>query len=212
MPLKKLVDPADDPLDALRVAELLAHEALGVVARDLPFGSHLGKLPRHAGALADQLLHDDDVAPGAVQLRVPPIRPDLAEPERPQERKAHGVLGEHARHELPEARALGRGEERLHRRAAGALSARCALDVHGELADADVAVARPVFARGRPRDDPRVRLDDHGRVPRGLVGDPALDPRGRARLGLESRDAVGDPLVPDPRDVRGVPGPRRARA
>src|SRR5207253_4638896 len=83
---------------------------------------------------------------------------DLAEAERAAEREARRVLGEDPRDELPEAALLRLRDERRHGGAAESPAACLAPDVDAELADAVVALARPVQARGGPGDDHTVAL------------------------------------------------------
>src|SRR3954447_26741792 len=83
---------------------------------------------------------------------MPLVNADLAKPECTKQSAAGVVLDEDARDQLPEARIARGGEERFHRHASGAASARGAGGVDGELGDAGVAIARTVGGRRGERD------------------------------------------------------------
>src|SRR5213075_2371998 len=77
---------------------------------------------------------------------------------------------------------------------AAAAAAGGACDIDRGLGDAGIAGAAAVGRAGGPGDDPALRLDHHHRI---APAEPGGDLIGRARLGLEGRDAVGDALIVD---------------
>src|ERR1700716_495578 len=107
---------------------------------------------RLARGLSNESLDDDRVAPRPIELRVSAIRPDLAEPDLRQQLAAGFVLGEDAGEQLPNAPALALAHQRLHRGVAGTSPARVARNVDREVGDPGAARARPILARGGPRD------------------------------------------------------------
>src|SRR5688572_7871272 len=166
---------------------------------------------RRSRGLVEQLFHDHAVAPLAVELAVAPVHADHAEAAALVQAETRRVLGEDAREDLPEA-ALGvDAAERLQRGAAGPGAARGARDVDRVLGHAGIGRPAAVGARGRPGHHAAVALDDHRREALALVRELRGDLGGRARLGLEGGDAIGDALVVDGRDRRRVLGPRQPR-
>src|SRR5262245_52591362 len=142
--------------------------------------------------LLQQSLDDDDVLPLAADLSVTLVDPDLAKPEVAQQRAAGKVLGEHARHQLPEAGGRRFFHQRRHGETSRTLAAPIPCDVHRELRDVRVAITGAVFRRRRKRNHDVARFDYYDRK-------PAPHPRphivGMPQPCLERRDAVGDPLV-----------------
>src|SRR5207244_11625709 len=122
------------------------------------------------------------------------VTPDTAEAQAAQHRAAGFVRDEDAADQLPEAGAVSGGQQRFHRGAAGAAAALGARDIDRELGDPGVAGAAAVGRAGGPGDDAALVLDHHHRI---APAEPGGDLIGRARLGLEGRDAVGDALIVD---------------
>src|SRR4051794_18157507 len=124
--------------------------------------------------VAEQALDDHDVAPLAVEARVPAVDADLAEAERGAEREARLVLREDAADELPEAAPLRLLDQAAEQDPAYATAAALARDVDREVGNARVGRARRTVRRRRrpPGDGPVVRLGDDERV---AGVEPALD-------------------------------------
>src|SRR5215216_2429617 len=118
----------------------------------------------------------------------------LAEAEREEELPARRVLDEDARDEFLEAGLLGRLHEGLHRKRACPTAPGLAGSVYGELGHAGVALAGAVGRHIGEGDHRSFFLHHHDGV---STVEPVPNLPGRARMGLERRDALLDALVVD---------------
>ncbi|ANC84161.1 hypothetical protein KKK_25390 [Pseudomonas putida B6-2] len=125
------------------------------------------------------------------------------------EREARLVEGENAGEDFPEAACLSLTEQCLEQRLADATSADVTAQIDREVGDAGVARTRTVAAQVCPRHYRAVDLDDQHRVT-GHIGNPGLHIHSSARLGLERRAAVFDPLVVDLGDGLNITGLSKA--
>ncbi|AIN61093.1 hypothetical protein O165_023320 [Pseudomonas soli] len=112
------------------------------------------------------------------------------------EREARLVEGKNAGEDFPETTFLCLTEQCFEQRLADATSADVTVQIDREVGDADVARTRAVAAQVCPRHYRAVDLNDQHRMAR-HVGHPGLHIHRGARLGLERRAAVFDPLVVD---------------
>src|SRR5262245_43260326 len=131
---------------------------------------------------------------------------NLTETRALQQLAARGVLDEHARHQLPDARPLGLGKQQLERAPSVPAAPRLARGVDREFRDPRVAVPGPIRAGRRKRHDPPFIFDDNDRM---AAIEPEADLIGRAVTGLECRDAIVDALVVDLGDDGSI-RPRRS--
>ena len=139
---------------------------------------------------------------------MPAIGSDFTEADFRHERAAGRVLGEYARQQFPESRRLGCFEQRCHRNAARTRATAMARNIDREFRDAGVARAGAVGGGGSEGHDLPPRFDHHNRMP---AVEPSLDLLRASRLGLEGADAIGDALVVNPGNGRGVRQRRGAR-
>src|SRR5215467_7194655 len=160
----------------------------------------------------DETFHDDAVPPLPLELAVPLIRADDPKAAPLVKGQAGRVLGENARHDLPEA-ALGVGAaQRLQGFSSSSGSAGRSRHVHGVLGHSGIGGATAVGSSARPRYHASIPLHDHRGEAVALVGKLLRELLGGARLRLEGRDAIRDALVVDRGDGgrvsgNGQPGP-----
>src|SRR6185436_10693861 len=109
-------------------------------------------------------LHQDDVAPRLTKLAKPFARADDAEAAALVQRDAGLVLGEDARLERPDSRALGRFDQCPQEASADALAARTLGHVDHLLRDAAVDVAARVGNESRPAEDDAIRPCDEAGI------------------------------------------------
>ena len=124
----------------------------------------------------------------------------VAEPDLAAQAAAGAIFRKNARDELPEAVVLAIGEQARQQRAADARAPRVAGDVDGELGHLVVAGAGAVGGGPGEADHPAVPLGDHRWMAGVEAAQHLLDVGGRARLGLEGGDPVGDPFRVDAGD------------
>src|SRR5437763_2644760 len=132
--------------------------------------------------LAQQFLHDDAIAPCAIQPGMPLIHADLPEAKAPAQGAAGRVLRKDAGDELPEAALRTLIQQALQHGASDPHRARGTSDVHREFRDAGVTGAGTVGTGSCPCHHLPVTLDDDGRVSVAALGQLGLDLLHTARL------------------------------
>src|SRR5262245_26522081 len=138
--------------------------------------------------LVDQTLHDDAVAPLALELAVTVIRADDPEAAPLMKSQTGRVLGKNPRHDLPEPALRVGPTQRLQGFPSSPASAGRARHVHGVLGHAGISGATAVGPGTRPCHDAPIPLHHHRGEPVALVGELLRQLLGGARLGLEGRD------------------------
>src|SRR5882762_419621 len=176
--------------------DALAGQLPGPVVEELADGleetyrRHLAGNGLHDRAAA---LDEENVAPAAAMLADAFPDPDDAEPGRPVQGQAGGVLREDAGLDGPDPGGLGGGDQRVQEPAADALAAGSGVDVDGVLDDPGVDAAAGGGRGGHPPGDlaRRGRDEPVGGQPGRSEGRPVR------RAGLEGRVALLDPGLID---------------
>src|SRR5262245_53671103 len=145
--------------------------------------------------LVDQTFDDDAVPPLPVELAVPVIRADDPEAATRMKSQTRRVLGEDARHDLPETALRVGPAQRLQGFPSSPCSTGRARHVHGVLGHAGVSRATAVGPGARPGHDPPLSLHHHRGESIALVGELLRQLFSSARLRLEGGDAIRDSLV-----------------
>src|SRR5206468_9397758 len=105
-------------------------------------------------------LHNDYVAPDAVEFSMLLVDADLTKAQRADQCPAGLVFGKNARNQLPVTGLLGAFDQRRQRNAAHATATRRPSNVDGDFGDSRVAFPAPVSRRRGERDDGIALLHD----------------------------------------------------